>query len=66
MNKKWLFGIILVLTVLAIVVILLLTASIKYKKLTISEDKWNSIVSNKNMSTSISLKKIKFNVVSSV
>lgn len=61
MNKKWLFGIILVLTVLAIVVILLLTASTKYKKLTISEDKWNSIINNRNLSTSISLENIKFN-----
>lgn len=61
MNRKWLLGTILVLTSLAIVVILVLTSGTKYKKLIISEDKWNSIVSNKNMSTSISLKKIKFN-----
>ena len=61
MNRKWLLGTILVLTSLAIVVILVLTSGTKYKKLIISEDKWNSIVGNKNMSTSISLKNIKFN-----
>ena len=61
MNKKWLLVPILVLTGLAIGIILVLKLNTKYNKLVISEDKWNNIISSKNMSTSISLNNIKFN-----
>ena len=61
MNKKWQLGTILVLTILAIFVFLVLNLNVKYQKLIISEEKWNSIISSRNTSTSISLKNIKFN-----
>ena len=49
------------LTVLAIGVVLLLTSNTKYNKLVINSEKWNEIVSNRNMDTSISFQNIKFN-----
>lgn len=61
MNRKWLLGIILVLTVLVVITIVVLTSNTKYNKLIINEDKWNDIISDKNMTTSISLENIKFN-----
>lgn len=61
MNKKWLLVPILVLTIIAIIIILVLNSNTKYNKLIISEEKWNDIISNRNMSTSISLENIKFN-----
>ena len=61
MNKKWLLGTILVLTIIAIIIILVLNSNIKYNKLIINEDMWNDIISNRNMNTSISLENIKFN-----
>ena len=61
MNKKRLFGIILILTYLAIIIILVLNTSIKYNTLILSESEWNKIISNRNMSTSISIESIEFN-----
>lgn len=39
----------------------MITSSTRYNKLIISEEKWNDIISSKNRSTSLSLKRIKFN-----
>ena len=61
MNKKLLLGIILVLTCFAVSIIILINASVRYNKLVINTDKWNSIIDNKNYSTNISLDKIEFN-----
>ena len=61
MNKKWLLAIILVLTVIAITIILVLKSNTRYNKLVISNDKWNSIISNRSMSTSINIENIEFN-----
>lgn len=61
MNKKRLLGIILVLTFLAIGIILLLTKSVKYNKLVISKEKWENIISNRNMNSKIKFQSIKFN-----
>ena len=61
MNKKKIFGIILILTVLAMTIIIIFTHKIKYNKLIVSSDKWNNIISSKSASTDISLKSIKFN-----
>ena len=61
MNKKWLLGIILVLTCLAITIILVLNSNTRYNKLVVNEKKWNSIISNRTESTSIKIDNIKFN-----
>lgn len=61
MNKKILLGIILGITSLIIILIIVFKIKIRYNKLIISEDKWNNIISNREMSTSISLEKIEFN-----
>ena len=66
MNKKRLFGIILILTYLAIIIILVLNTSIKYNTLILSESEWNKIISNRNMSTSISIESIEFNDYNSI
>ena len=61
MNKKWLLGIILVLTCLAVVLILLFRSNTRYEKIIVSEDNWNSIISNRTLSTSIKIESIEFN-----
>ena len=61
MNKKWLFGIILVLTIVAIIIILILKSNVSYNKLIISKNKWISIISNRENSTNISFEDIEFN-----
>ena len=61
MNKKWLLGIILVLTCLAIIFIIIFKSGVRYNKLIITEENWNSIISNRNMSTSIKFENIEFN-----
>ena len=61
MNKKWLLLIILVLTIIAIYTIYVLNFSIKYNKLVISENKWNSIIDNKKEDTSLKIESITFN-----
>ena len=61
MNKKILLGIILGITCLTIILIVVFKIKIKYNKLIISEDKWNSIINNRDLSTNISLENIKFN-----
>ena len=61
MNKKWLLGIILVLTCLAIIFIIILKFGVRYNKLIIKEENWNSIISNRNMSTSLKFENIEFN-----
>lgn len=60
MNKKWLLGIILVPTVIAITFISIYNFRSRYKKYIIDEAKWKEIISNKNESTGIKIEKIKF------
>lgn len=61
MNKKRLFGIILVLTLLIIIIILIFNHKTKYNSFVIDEDEWNKIISDKASSTNISIKNIRFN-----
>ena len=61
MNRKKLLGIILVLTGLAIAIIIIPKLNIRYDKLVISSDKWNSIISGRNLSTGINIESIEFN-----
>lgn len=61
MNKKWLLGIILALTCLAIIIVLVFKINTRYNKLVVNENKWSSIINNRNTSTSISLESIEFN-----
>ncbi|MBQ9318372.1 MAG: hypothetical protein IJR82_01935 [Bacilli bacterium] len=61
MNRKWLLGIILILTIASIVFILVLTHKTKYNKLIVSNDKWNDIINSRNISTDINLESIEFN-----
>jgi len=61
MKKNKLLGIILALTIIFIVIILVLTYSTKYNKLITSNDKWNDIINNRNISTNINLESIEFN-----
>lgn len=61
MNKKWLLGIILLLTFLAITIVIVHKSSIKYNKLIVNESKWNSIISSRKKSTSINFESIEFN-----
>ena len=61
MSKKWLFIVILVLTIFTIGIIVVLTYKTRYNKLVINENKWNEIISNRNTSTSIILENIVFN-----
>ena len=61
MNKKWLFVIILVPTILTITLIIIHKSFVKSNKLIINSNTWNEIISKRNMSTSISLDSIAFN-----
>lgn len=61
MDRKKLLGIILVLTSMSVIIILLLKLNIRYNKLVINNDKWNSIISSRSVSTSIKLENIEFN-----
>lgn len=61
MNRKWLLGIILALTIIFVVIILVLTHKTKYNKLIVSNDKWNDIINSRNISTDINLESIEFN-----
>ncbi len=61
MNKKWLLGIILLLTFLAITIVLVLKSSIKFNKLVVNERVWNNIISSRKESTSINFENIEFN-----
>ena len=61
MNKKWLLGIILALTIFSIVIILVLSHKIRYNKLVVNSDKWNNIINGKNINAGISLESIEFN-----
>ena len=60
-NKKYILGILLVLTSLMILILVLLKFNIRYHKFIIKEAKWNSIIKDKKSSTIISLENIKFN-----
>lgn len=59
--KKWLFIVILGLTIFIIVIILVLNYKTKYNKLIVSNDKWNSIISSRKLSNSIKFNSIEFN-----
>lgn len=61
MNRKKLLEIILVLTGLAIAIIVILKLNIPYDKLVVSSDKWNAIISGRNLSTGINIESIEFN-----
>ena len=61
MNKKLLFGVILILTCVTIVVIVLIKFNVRYNKLIINSNEWNSIINNRSISTSIALEDIEFN-----
>lgn len=61
MNKKWLLGIILLLTFLAITIVIVLKFSVKYNKLVVNETEWNNIINSRKESTSIYLENIEFN-----
>ena len=61
MNKKWIFKIILTLTIISIVIILVLTHKNKYNKFIVSNDKLNDIINSRNISDDIYLESIEFN-----
>ena len=61
MNKKWVLGIILVLTFLMVVLIFIFKDASRYHKLILSEDKWVSILQKREESTSIQIEAIAFN-----
>ena len=61
MNRKWLLGIVLALTIISIVIILVLTSKTKYNKLIVSDSKWNDIIDSRNESADINLESIEFN-----
>lgn len=60
MNKKNLFVIIAILTIIVIFTILLFTVRTRYNKLILSETEWNNIISNRTASN-LSLENIEFN-----
>ena len=61
MNRKWLLGIILALTIISIVIILVITYKPKYNKYIVNNDKWNDIINSRNTSADINLESIEFN-----
>lgn len=61
MNKKWLLGIILSLTLLTLLFVTLFTPNTRYNKLIISEEKWNKIINSRDENNNLILKNIKFN-----
>ena len=61
MNRKWLLGIILVLTVIATIIIAVFSINTRYEKLVVDKETWNDLISHKTESTSINLEKIIFN-----
>jgi len=61
MNRKWLLGIILVITVITIGWILLFHSGTRYNRLIIEDSKWNKIITDRKESTNIILENIEFN-----
>ena len=60
MNKKWLLGIILVLTTTAIVIIGTLSIDKRYNKIVLEESEWINIEKTHSKSTSLKIDNIKF------
>ena len=61
MNRKKILIPIIILTIFIIILIIVLKPSTRYNKISINENKWNSIISSRTENTNLVLKDIEFN-----
>lgn len=61
MNRKKILIPIIIFTVLIIIVVILLNTGTRYKKLSVNQSKWDSIINSRSENNNLTLESIKFN-----